>query len=131
MWCARKEDDADTSQDDDVALERWVRVTAVEIGHPQEFSASDGEKVTTPGSTLKCSGLPILPVPFSPVHSARKFSHVLGAMSVLSSNVMRPTTKPPTVISKKQRGRGDISPVFCCFPFAHSAVSLPAQPGVI
>eukprot|EP00958_Prasinococcus_capsulatus_P018178 scaffold2093_cov425-Prasinococcus_capsulatus_cf.AAC.17 len=31
--------------------------------------------------TLKCSGLPHLPMPRSPVHSARKFSAVLGTAS--------------------------------------------------
>ena len=48
-------------------------------------------------------------MPLSPVHSALKFSQVRGATSTRSSNVMRPTGVPPTLMSKKQRGRGDMS----------------------
>lgn len=43
------------------------------------------------GHPLKCSGFPVdLPIPFSPVHSARKFSAVLGVMSAKSSRTIRP-----------------------------------------
>ncbi len=54
---------------------------------------------------LKCSGLPSLPMPFSPVHRALKFSAVLGTTSSYSSKVMRPAGFPPMVISKKTRLR--------------------------
>ena len=43
------------------------------------------------GHPLKCSGFPVdLPVPFSPVQRARKFSAVLGVMSANSSKTIRP-----------------------------------------
>lgn len=43
------------------------------------------------GHPLKCSGFPVdLPVPFSPVQSARKFSAVLGVISANSSKTIRP-----------------------------------------
>ena len=45
-----------------------------------------------------------LVVTFSPVQSARKFSAVFGAVSILSSKVMRPMTDPATSTSKKTRG---------------------------
>merc|ERR1719221_2209248 len=53
---------------------------------------------------LKCNGLPLLPVPFSPVQRQRKFSAVLGATSALSSITMRPDAAPPIVMSKKTFG---------------------------
>ena len=44
------------------------------------------------GHPLKCSGFPVdLPMPFSPVQSARKFSAVLGVISANSSRTIRPT----------------------------------------
>lgn len=43
------------------------------------------------GHPLKCSGFPVdLPMPFSPVQSARKFSAVLGVISANSSRTIRP-----------------------------------------
>lgn len=43
------------------------------------------------GHPLKCNGFPVdLPVPFSPVQRARKFSAVLGVMSANSSRTIRP-----------------------------------------
>jgi hypothetical protein len=49
---------------------------------------------------LKCSGTPLLPLPFSPVHSARKLAAVLGTTSSNSSNSMRPAGLPPIDTSK-------------------------------
>ena len=43
---------------------------------------------------------PAYPNPGSPVQSCLKFSAVLGATSALSSKVMRPTSSPPTSMSK-------------------------------
>ena len=53
---------------------------------------------------LKWSGLPEGPVPFSPVHSARKFSAVLGTTSARSVISMRPAGWPPIVMSKYTTG---------------------------
>eukprot|EP00929_Paragymnodinium_shiwhaense_P103025 TRINITY_DN662_c1_g1_i1.p2 TRINITY_DN662_c1_g1~~TRINITY_DN662_c1_g1_i1.p2 ORF type:complete len:102 (-),score=17.35 TRINITY_DN662_c1_g1_i1:25-330(-) len=49
---------------------------------------------------LKCRGLPERPMPFSPVHKARKFSAVFGTTSSLSSMTMRPAPAPPMLMSK-------------------------------
>ena len=46
-------------------------------------------------------GLPILPSPFSPVHSALKFSHVLGVTLPYSPKTTRPRASPPAEMSKK------------------------------
>lgn len=49
------------------------------------------------GHPLKCRGFPVLlPIPFSPVHRARKFSAVLGTMSAKSSNTIRPARNDKT-----------------------------------
>mmetsp|Transcript_23780 Transcript_23780/g.39870 ORF Transcript_23780/g.39870 Transcript_23780/m.39870 type:complete len:200 (-) Transcript_23780:302-901(-) len=53
---------------------------------------------------LKCSGLPILPSPFSPVHSALKFSAVLGTPCANSSITTRPAASPPIDTSKNTLG---------------------------
>ena len=50
---------------------------------------------------LKCSFLPERPLPFSPVHSARKFAAVLGTTSAKSLNSIRPAAWPPMVMSMK------------------------------
>ena len=44
------------------------------------------------------------PMPFSPVHNARKFSAVLGTISANNSKTIRPTRSPPVSTSKKTRG---------------------------
>lgn len=45
------------------------------------------------GHFLKCSGHPVdLPMPFSPVHNALKFSAVLGSLSLNNSKTILPTT---------------------------------------
>mmetsp|Transcript_6204 Transcript_6204/g.14136 ORF Transcript_6204/g.14136 Transcript_6204/m.14136 type:complete len:278 (-) Transcript_6204:233-1066(-) len=49
---------------------------------------------------LKCRSFPLLPSPFSPVQSARKFSHVLGTTSPRSSMVIRPRLSPSASMSK-------------------------------
>merc|ERR1719191_148848 len=53
---------------------------------------------------LKWRGFPDLPMPFSPVQRARKFSAVLGTTSARSSMTMRPAAAPPIEISKKTLG---------------------------
>ncbi len=51
----------------------------------------EGSLLLWNGHPLKCSGFPVdLPVPFSPVQSARKFSAVLGVISANSSKTIRP-----------------------------------------
>ena len=50
---------------------------------------------------------------YLPVHSARKFSHVLGQRSLNSSNTRRPTECPLNSMSKKQRVRETSSPRAC------------------
>lgn len=53
----------------------------------------DGCLLLWNGHPLKCRGFPVdVPVPFSPVHSARKFSAVLGVISANSSKTIRPAT---------------------------------------
>ena len=47
---------------------------------------------------------PLYPNPFSPVHRALKFSHVLGTTSALRVISIRPAGDPPMVMSKKQTG---------------------------
>jgi hypothetical protein len=42
---------------------------------------------------------------FSPVHSALKFSAVLGTTSLLNSMTIFPSGEPPAVISKKTLGQ--------------------------
>jgi hypothetical protein len=44
------------------------------------------------------------PTPFSPVHSARKFSAVLGTTSAKSSITSRDGSLPPMETSRKTRG---------------------------
>ena len=46
------------------------------------------------------SALPDLPTPFSPVHSARKFSTVLGTVLPYRPNTMRPAAWPSISMSK-------------------------------
>lgn len=46
-----------------------------------------------------------IPTPRSPVHSARKFSAVMGTTSPNSSMTSRPTSSDPMAMSMKQRGR--------------------------
>lgn len=44
------------------------------------------------GHFLKCSGHPVdLPMPFSPVHNALKFSAVFGSLSLNNSKTILPT----------------------------------------
>lgn len=50
--------------------------------------------------SLKCSGLPLLPTPFSPVHNARKFSTVFGTVLPYNPMTMRPASLPPIDTSK-------------------------------
>ncbi len=53
-----------------------------------------GHSLRWNGQPLKCSGFPVLlPIPFSPVQRARKFSAVLGTTSAKSSNTIRPAAK--------------------------------------
>ncbi len=50
-----------------------------------------GHSLRWNGQPLKCIGFPVLlPIPFSPVQRARKFSAVLGTTSAKSSNTIRP-----------------------------------------
>ena len=51
-------------------------------------------------------------MPASPVHRDRKFSAVLGAISVNNSNTTRPKGIFPTVTSKKTRGRSFFEAIF-------------------
>ena len=53
-----------------------------------------------PGMT-RWKGEPLYPKPFSIVHSARKFSHVLGTTSPRSSMTIFPAGSPPISMSKK------------------------------
>src|SRR5437867_12633196 len=53
---------------------------------------------------LKCRGLPLLPLPFSPVHRARKFSAVFGQVSANSSMTIRPAGLLSIEMSKKTWG---------------------------
>ena len=53
---------------------------------------------------LKCNGFPEAPVPFSPVHNARKFSAVFGTTSARNVISIRPADAPPIEISKNTTG---------------------------
>ncbi len=66
-----------------------------------------GHSLRWNGQPLKCSGFPVLlPIPFSPVQRARKFSAVLGTTSAKSSNTIRPAAK------KKKNTRNESSDCF-------------------
>ena len=50
---------------------------------------------------FKWSGFPDIPIPFSPVQSARKFSAVFGTMSLNNSIMIRPAVKVTRIVFLK------------------------------
>lgn len=78
-----------------------------------------GHSLRWNGQPLKCSGFPVLlPIPFSPVQRARKFSAVLGTTSAKTSNTMRPTAKRKT--KNKQTNKTEINYQIISMIFSHA-----------